>query len=500
MKRILSALLVALLLFTVAACTPAESESKDTPNNSTTSTAGDVSEDVSDVVYIKPDVSYNGSTLKILGKRDGAHLYAERQWVYSEDLDGEIINDNVLTRNEWIKATFGVTIEYTADSEYFILNTVINNKNADFDEYDLVCDGLETLGSLALQEALDPLNDTEYINITAPYWDTRCIETLTIGDDVYFLAGDALITDDEYTYCVIYNKTMFEDLALNSETNGKAVYTLVDENKWTYDILGKLSKASAADIDGISGMSYDGDRWGIVSDIGCVYILMAGSGYKTIIFDGDRNPVVNPFNDKVVNVFTAVSNILNDAASSKFAERISAPDGQYYAAAQDMFGEGRTFAQICKVSSISSFASDYDVDFGVLPIPMYSDDQDGYYNPVASLHFSALAIPTTNVEDAEMTRVVMEALAYKGQELLTPAYIETTLKLKKLQDDNDFRMVELVLKTRGFDIGIIYNIGGLASFYNKFAATGNTNLAHEWESIQSAIEVDLDKLNTAFGR
>ena len=97
-----------------------------------------------------------------------------------------------------------------------------------------------------------------------------------------------------------------------------------------------------------------------------------------------------------------------------------------------------------------------------------------------------------------MTRVVMEALAYKGQELITPAYIETTLKLKKLQDERDVKMLELVLKTRSFDIGVIYDIGKLSGFHGKFAATGNTNITSEWQGIQGAIEVDLNKLKAAF--
>lgn len=497
MKRILSLLLVVLMLLLVVACTPNETNSTPATNNSTPST--DVSTEVSEDIYKKPDKFYQDATLSILGKRDGAHFYSERQWVYNEELDGEIINDNVLTRNEWIKENFGVTIEYTADTEYFILDTIIQNKNADFDEYDLVCDGLTTMGSLAIQGALDPLNDTEYINIDAPYWDNRCTEALTIGEDIYFLAGDAFITDDEYTYCVLYNKTMFQDLALNSETDGNDVYTVVNEGKWTYDVYGRLAKAAAADIDGIAGMSHETDRWGIVSDTGCVYVMMAGSGYQTIVFDGDGGLVISPLDDKTINVFNEVDKVLNHAESSKYAERISASDGQYYAAAERMFGENRSFSQICKVNSISSYASNFDVDFGVLPIPKYTDDQDGYYNSVACLHFSTIGIPTTNSEDAEMTRVVMEALAYKGQELITPAYIETTLKLKKLQDERDVKMLELVLRTRSFDIGVIYDIGKLSGFHGKFAATGNTNIVSEWQGVQGAIETDLNKLIAAFG-
>ena len=498
MKRILAILLAALMLIAIVACSPAETNSKSDSSKADTST--EVSSEVSTEIYKKPDKFYADETLSILGKRDGAHFYSERQWVYNEELDGEIINDNVFTRNEWIKDTFGVTIEYTADTEYFILDTVINNKNADFDEYDLVCDGLTTMGSLALQGALDPINDTEYINVKAPYWDTRCTEALTIGDDVFFLAGDAFITDDEYTYCVLYNKTMFQDLALNSETDGKDVYTVVDEGDWTYDVYGRLAKASAADIDGVSGMSHETDRWGIVSDTGCVYVMMAGSGYKTIGTDGDGKLIINPVDEQVVNVFNAVDKVLNHADSSKYAERIVASDGQYYAAAERMFGENRSFSQICKINSISSYASNFDVDFGVLPIPKYSEDQDGYYNSVACLHFSTIGVPTTNVEDAEMTRVVMEALAYKGQELITPAYIETTLKLKKLQDERDVKMLELVLKTRSFDIGVIYDIGGLSGFHGRFAATGKTGISTEWQTVQGAIEADLNKLLTAFGQ
>ena len=105
MKRILSAILIVFMLLAIVACTPNETVSKPATDNSKPST--DVSTEVSEDVYKKPDKFYQDTTLSILGKRDGAHFYSERQWVYNEELDGEIINDNVFIRNEWIKDTFG---------------------------------------------------------------------------------------------------------------------------------------------------------------------------------------------------------------------------------------------------------------------------------------------------------------------------------------------------------------------------------------------------------
>ncbi|HPE95004.1 MAG TPA: ABC transporter substrate-binding protein [Bacillota bacterium] len=446
--------------------------------------------------YVKLDKYYENGVLRILGKKDGAHTYSKRQWLYNEELLGETINDAVDTRNRWLLENYGIEVQYTADTSgnYFINDTVQLLVDSGTDEYDVVCDSLTALSTLAQKGALYALDELEYLDLANDRWDQAVTEKLSILGKTYYAAGDILITDDDYTYCTLYNKDMFTEYDLGAICGESNMYDLVDNGGWTYDQMHQMTKQVAGEVDG-DGTMTKYDRWGVVSDISSIYILMAGSNYSmSQLVDGE--PQLSVQSDRAINLFTKASELLNDADVSLYSERIGG--SSYYSDGEAIFGDGRSLFYIWKISAIYNFAADFTVNFGVLPIPKAEEDQSSYYNAAAYIHFSAVAIPITNGDNLELTCVALEALAALGKEYLTPAYIETTLKLKKLQDDNDSRMIDLIIGNRTFDLATIYDWGGLGSFFNKFAATGNTEMVSAWNAIASSTQAAMEETVEVF--
>ena len=99
-----------------------------------------------------------------------------------------------------------------------------------------------------------------------------------------------------------------------------------------------------------------------------------------------------------------------------------------------------------------------DMDFGIIPLPMYDEAQGecgGYVGPT----YSSFWAIETYVEDLERTGIVTELLAYESMMLLTPAYYEYTLKGRDVRDSESVECLEIIFANRSYDPGILYAIG-----------------------------------------
>ena len=111
--------------------------------------------------------------------------------------------------------------------------------------------------------------------------------------------------------------------------------------------------------------------------------------------------------DYSVNVFNKVYELMSNRQITQRAELIkgqgSKPSTYGFSELNEMFVEGRGLFYNTTVSSITNMkSSDTELDFkvGVLPIPLFSEDQDRYYCAVNRYHSSVIGIPisTDNVE------------------------------------------------------------------------------------------------------
>lgn len=87
------------------------------------------------------------------------------------------------------------------------------------DDYDMICDTILALMPLIPENLYLELDD--YIDITNEWWDQNANELLTFNDKHYLVSGDAIITDDDYTYLLLFNKEMY---ANNSDLSGRDAF------------------------------------------------------------------------------------------------------------------------------------------------------------------------------------------------------------------------------------------------------------------------------------
>ena len=92
-------------------------------------------------------------------------------------------------------------------------------------------------------------------------------------------------------------------------------------------------------------------------------------------------------------------------------------------------------------------------------------------------------------------------MAQISQHLLTPAYIDVSLKGKFIRDSESEDMIELILATRSYDLGSIFQWGTSFSIFGNATKSRVGTFASQVEkcekSLNSAIQKYVDQLNAA---
>lgn len=269
-KRIIaliSALLMMLIVFT-ACRTPGENDGKVTTDNKGATGDTEPGETTNDNLdpngYLKdnlPDtLNYNNAAVRILYWQD-----VERDEFVSEGITGDNIGDAIFTRNDRIENRLGVKLEFVGENgnngnRTGFVKKVENTFNAGLREWDIVATYSRTAGMLAIKGYFSDLNaiDDNYIDKSMPWWPASIVETMGVGDALYYVSGDASTNTLHFMYTIYYNKGLIAARGLTDPTE----YVL--NKTWTLDKLMEMTAGVYEDLDGDSKRSA-GDFYGFTS-------------------------------------------------------------------------------------------------------------------------------------------------------------------------------------------------------------------------------------------
>ena len=494
MKK-LCILLLALLLsaFPFLAACDAEPEA-----NSAPSTGGDVS--MAEQKFPLEAKNFSGTTVTIL-TRSGRFA---QQFCPTEEYEGSAINVAVESRNAFIEETYGIHLE--------IVETETPGKEigdlikADTDVFDLVCDSVYRMVPLVTSSYFYSLNDL--LELDRPWWDQNANTYLTLSDKVFFVAGDALFTDDMYTAGVFFNKDLY---ASQFEAEYGSLYALVDEGKWTYNKMYEIARAFARPDDSGNWLSVDA-YYGILTDgyTGAT-MLTNGSGTVTASKDEQNTITLNVVSRRSVDAFDIVYDMLSNQNVSLYVEQLKSqyPDS-YWGEVSNMFLTHHGLFYIAYLGSLISLKESElvdKVDPGVLPIPKFDETQDDYYCGVNAYQSDVLGIPI-NVRERQLeaTCYMLELLGYYsgtdsrfGANSVSASFYETTLKLQSVTGDEDSRMIDLITGSRIYDIGGIFDWGGkLIGIYSSCLYKNQNQLVSDWDAVHVAVENAMEETIQAY--
>jgi hypothetical protein len=76
---------------------------------------------------------------------------------------------------------------------------------------------------------------------------------------------------------------------------------------------------------------------------------------------------------------------------------------------------------------------------------------------------------------------------------VTPAYYDVALTYKYMRDTDSAEMLDIILDSRVYDLGLIANCGSMAGSIAGVITNGTGNLASTWAKSERAFQKMMDK-------
>lgn len=432
-----------------------------------------------------PDVNYEGDSFTFLVREWNVNGYWGSYEIYAEKENGDVINDAVLRRNRAIEEKLNINIKEirTNDVEGYIRKSVA----ADDDVYDCVMPSLAGAANLASNGYLLSLDKLPYIDLNNPWWDINTTN-MSIGNRLFFTVGDLIVLDKDSIFIVMFNKTVQK----NNEIED--LYNLVRSNEWTFDKFYSVIKGVTTDLNGDGEIGFE-DLVGLASSDYAINVLHYNTGETVTRKDSEDYPYFTLNNERAVLAAEKAFEIVTDKFVTILANNLTQIANPWTDGINKMFQEDRALFLLAQVTFIHRTRT-MDSDFGILPSPKLDEKQEKYYtsiNPVAS---SCISIPVT-VNDRDKISIVLEALTAESKYTLMHAYYDITITNKMIRDEESEEMFNLILSSRVFDLGFIFNWGNLGNVPLSLYPNGG-NFVSTYEKLEPAAIIEMKKTIAAF--
>ncbi len=490
-KRTVSLLLALLFCFAIAVLA-ACSDGK--PEESNNNSAGDsTSDSVSEGPHFLPEARVWDKEITVLVYANDGHPFSTI--IIPEELNNEPINDAFYNRNSRIERDYGIKLNLaTCSTPAEGVEWLRNDYMTGTCNYNIASIPLTYIAPLGIEGLLYDIYeiDNGYIHYNEPWWDQAAIRDLTINNKLWFLAGDAIIEDDEATWAIYYNKDLVE------KYNLEAPYDLVKSNQWNLDTFHEMAK-KVFQMNG-STRSYDpsvGDVWGAVVQSYDCYAFMLGAGQPMVVLD-DGTPRFRVQEEANVNTFYKVIDLMLDDQNVGVADFFGRWDSGVYGQESDIFCNGNALFMPSTISLVSGDKMrNAEIHYGIAPMPKANELQDEYTTSVSVYWCQVMVIPKANndKDTLDATCYAMEAMAYYGKELVTPEYYTRTLTLKRFPDSDNTEMLDLIFRNRTYDLAGIFDFGtvngngaGSLYFYTSLLGAKSSDITSFWETKKDLFE------------
>ncbi|MBE6610571.1 MAG: hypothetical protein E7634_07875 [Ruminococcaceae bacterium] len=430
--------------------------------------------------------------------------------VVEENMGDVTIVDAVQRRNDLIEQNFEVKIKRynigssnNGDANLEVTNA-IEKQDYTFDAFMLTVE--HGLGQ-ALKGTMVDFSNADYIDLSSPWWDQGITNNLKLFGGAYIALGDINTVDNDGTWCVLFNKELLGAYG----TTDQNMYDMVKSGigvtgGWTTDELIRLAKSSYKEDSNTREKwlpDYSGaGTYGLFLQSEVATAIMQASGNTpTVASDSMAGIVSNiksqEFQDAIDATFAFMGN--RDSADWYLnMDTITYADDKYQTVARAGFMANKATFFICHIGSIN-LIRDMKADFGIIPLPKLSENQENYGNTIQYNTSQCYVVPY-RMDDYlnEKSCYVLEALAYYSSTefdetgCLSYAYYTLCLQAKGTRDDDAWDMLDIIFDNRVFDLACALNISNV----NTIIRACTTGAECNWVSQRDA---NLSNLDTEIG-
>ena len=394
---------------------------------------------------------------------------------------GTKIDAAVLERQEFIKETYGVDLNWINATRYGMHDVLQKAITAGDVYYDLALPRQMRAQSIVANGSVYDLKDRQYIDFDNSYYSQASVEAYTAKGHTFFVDGDFSTISKEAAYVLFFNK----ELLGGAEATAN-LYQKVRDGKWTWSEL--VTLASAAYKDNGDGVHGDNDVWGLsMAMISEMYYFFGSKQAGVNKETGEWEIVLkNGREDDIVSAIIT-------AKESVWCRSVWG--GIYPDTPFKYLKEDKILFYCCDLTEVKS-ALDYD-NVGIVPFPILDSEQDRYYVYCDNNLVTLMCIPK-NTQDRAMSEYFLDVLAWTGNEYVMKSYIDT--KSEYVSDEDMEMLTDYIFPNIIYDAGEAVGWGSLMNGALSDSYKGYVNnfdkayAEHEPEALET-----IKKWNTAWG-
>ena len=379
-------------------------------------------------------------------------------WDWSEDdtTTGDSIKDAIFTRQAVASERLGITIKITQEAGSWdvrsnFVQALYNDVNSGDAQFDLVCQ-YTPAGAIATVRGLYvDLNEVNYLDLSQPWWASDIAEASTINGKIFTVTGDISCTLIRTMVCILTNLDMATDI------NAENFYQLVSDKKWTTAKFMEYAAGSNA------GISVDGTQQytTILPNDVCLDNVFYGNGMRYLVKDTENGLAISDdlTNGKCEDAYTIWRNFIkNNDDVGILSDGITSA-----------FQPGNALFYFGSISDVQNYMQDIDFNFGILPYPLYDENQEDYYT-ICGYWVSIFGIPTS-ATSIDCSAATLEALGSAGYRTLTPAVYTISFQYRFLNSVENAEVFNLLHDTLVFEPG--RQLGDQVNCFSAFRKLAN---------------------------
>ena len=489
-QKLLALLLAALTLCSLAACgTPTEE-----PVSTSPTTQADVEEITEDQNYIcdlPDDLNYGGDEVNIMYVK----VAGRDDELISEELGHGTISDAVYERNIAVENQLGVKLVFVDQATDAIAQSTINTAVKGGDRtLDIFVIGTYCAVAPAISGCYLNLNAIETVDTSKHYWsqDYNNIVTFTSDNKQFLATSPAALSLFRLTYLTIFNRDLFNDRGIPD------LYQTVENGEWTLDYQYSLAADEWVDSDGngkeskddfygfITGSCISVDAYCVASDIHLV--SRDETGY--MVYNKDKL-------EDLINMSEKVSALYNAQGTYVFQGQPEDDIGKHFI--MEKFAEKQGLMATTQFLSVeTNIEALAEISYGIVPMPKLTVEQTDYQTYVQD-QVSAFGISSAiGDEDRQyMLGAVMESLAYNSYMTVRPAYYDSALSLRFMQDPQSRAILDTMFETIAFDYTYVTDVGGVRGTLRSLLPSKTPSVASRSKSWEKTITRQLERDNTS---
>ena len=473
-RRILTALLASVMLLpSLAACGESTDPADTTaPSRTNSDTAADteLTDDLPDDLY------YNGDEI----------IFISDKYQDFEELTGDVVNDALYERNRAVEERLGVKLKFYEEDE--VMDKVVASVSSGSADYDLVEELCWRTAPKFTEGYFRDLRQTEYLNFDKAYWNQSFNEVVSYNDAQYGITGAMMLSLYRRTYITVFNKDLF------TNANQAFLYEYVENGTWTLDKQAALTPLFHQD-NGNNKQDMEGDIYGFVSN-DFIFVDPYWASCEVEIIrknaDGDYEWVF-----ETAKLHDMAEKVLYLYYGTGDAAYIEHDDYQSEGTVINVFSSGYAAMATLVIEHLEhANVRNMEEEYGVVPIPKYSEDQKTYYSQMHD-GFTIACIPTTvSDERANEMSAVLEALSSVSYRVVRPVYYETTLRTKLAQDPQSAAMMDLIVNNIRIDAGFVYShsMGSFHQGFQQLVDKGENDAVSRYKRMTTSAQRQLESL------